>query len=315
LCTDPNLHHVQDNFCEAFQQKQGDSSSFEKISELKKSNSFDHASTQSIISAVDKILFESIEKKNGEIPDRIAHSLRKAVQEIERRFSTQGLHVRHLHNVIWTRENNYRSRIKVLETINTGTNNEIQITKDCLERIKFEKLKIENMKKESEQEILKLTEEKENCGITIAELQKKIELNNESFEKKYLELEIKSQEAKLEMEEKLKNAVFLLSESQEKIKCLEAKSELQDRRWNKKEHGYQNFLGLMMQSLRDLRVVSDSIRDETTMTYKIWENECAVLGKKLKEITDASENYHTVLSENRKLYGKRTILFVDEVHR
>lgn len=106
------------------------------------------------------------------------------------------------------------------------------------------------MKKEKEQDILKLIEEKENCGITIAELQKEIQLINESYEKKNHELEIKSQEAKLEMEDKLKNAKFLLSESQKKIKCLEAKSELQDHRWNKKEYGYQNFIGLMMQSLK-----------------------------------------------------------------
>ena len=146
------MHHGGHKFHEVFQMKQGRYDlQASKISEMMKSSSLDvsplpcqwtflwltrfetslynvlgfcliqNAPTQSLLSVVNGILDESIERKNGEIPQvifwmltttliiimywclltkaddddqRVACLLRKVVQEIERRISTQAEHLR-----------------------------------------------------------------------------------------------------------------------------------------------------------------------------------------------------------------------------
>ncbi|KAJ6687290.1 KINESIN-4-LIKE ISOFORM X1 [Salix koriyanagi] len=79
VMTEPSaasMHHVVHKFHEVFQLKQGRYSdlSAAKISEMMKSNSLDHllnlqnAPTQSLLSVVNGILDESIERKNDKIP-------------------------------------------------------------------------------------------------------------------------------------------------------------------------------------------------------------------------------------------------------
>ncbi|KAK4354339.1 hypothetical protein RND71_026533 [Anisodus tanguticus] len=64
------IHHVGHKFHKVFQLKQGSQTEIPaaKISEMMRSNSFDIAPTQSLLSVVNGILDESIERKNGEIP-------------------------------------------------------------------------------------------------------------------------------------------------------------------------------------------------------------------------------------------------------
>ncbi|KAF3648409.1 Kinesin KP1 [Capsicum annuum] len=64
------LHHVGHKFHEVFQLKHGGYADLppSKITEMMKSNSLDIAPTQSLLSVVNEILDESIERKNGEIP-------------------------------------------------------------------------------------------------------------------------------------------------------------------------------------------------------------------------------------------------------
>ncbi|XP_052174513.1 kinesin-like protein KIN-14P [Diospyros lotus] len=101
-----------------------------KISELMKLNSFDNAPTQSLLSVANGILDETIERKNGEIPHRVTCLLRKVVQEIERRISTQTEHLRTQNNLFKTREEKYQSRIRVLEALAAGTGEESQVVKN-----------------------------------------------------------------------------------------------------------------------------------------------------------------------------------------
>ncbi|KAF2608260.1 hypothetical protein F2Q68_00045567 [Brassica cretica] len=103
-CSDPSspgsMHHGGHKFHEVFQMKQGRYDlQASKISEMMKSSSLDNAPTQSLLSVVNGILDESIERKNGEIPQRVACLLRKVVQEIERRISTQAEHLRTVHHL------------------------------------------------------------------------------------------------------------------------------------------------------------------------------------------------------------------------
>ncbi|KAK8267548.1 hypothetical protein V6Z12_D11G005500 [Gossypium hirsutum] len=123
------LHHGGHNFHEVFQWKQGRYADLPgaKISEMMKSNSLDNAPTQSLLSVVNGILDESLDRKNGEIPHRVACLLRKVVQEIERRISTQADHLRTQNNLFKIREEKYKSRIRVLETLAAGNGEEIKI--------------------------------------------------------------------------------------------------------------------------------------------------------------------------------------------
>ncbi|KAJ6765065.1 KINESIN-LIKE PROTEIN KLP-3 [Salix koriyanagi] len=121
-----SMHHVGHKFHEVFQLKQGRFSdlSAAKISEMMKSNSLDNAPTQSLLCVVNGILDESIERKSYEMPHRVACLLRKVVQEIERRISTQAEHLRTQNNLFKAREEKYQSRIRVLEVLASGTGEE-----------------------------------------------------------------------------------------------------------------------------------------------------------------------------------------------
>ncbi|KAJ6687851.1 KINESIN MOTOR CATALYTIC DOMAIN PROTEIN [Salix koriyanagi] len=133
------MHHVVHKFHEVFQLKQGRYSdlSAAKISEMMKSNSLDNAPTQSLLSVVNGILDESIERKNDKIPHRVACLLRKVVQEIERRISTQAEHLRTQNNLFKVREEKYQLRIRVLEALASGTGEERGVVMDWLQQIKM----------------------------------------------------------------------------------------------------------------------------------------------------------------------------------
>ncbi|KAJ6687848.1 KINESIN MOTOR CATALYTIC DOMAIN PROTEIN [Salix koriyanagi] len=142
VMTEPSaasMHHVVHKFHEVFQLKQGRYSdlSAAKISEMMKSNSLDNAPTQSLLSVVNGILDESIERKNDKIPHRVACLLRKVVQEIERRISTQAEHLRTQNNLFKVREEKYQSRIVVLEALASEPVKKGGVVMDRLQQIKM----------------------------------------------------------------------------------------------------------------------------------------------------------------------------------
>ncbi|GMJ10849.1 hypothetical protein like AT1G73860 [Hibiscus trionum] len=161
------LPHGGKKFHEVFQWKQGRYADLPstKISEMMKSNGLDNAPTQSLLSVVNGILDESFQRKNGEIPLRVACLLRKVVQEIERRISTQADHLRTQNNLFKIREEKYQSRIRVLEALAAADNgeetkpvaNHTQQTQT--ENFKVEeKRKVENSKVEEKRKV-------ENCKV------------------------------------------------------------------------------------------------------------------------------------------------------
>ncbi|RZC71389.1 hypothetical protein C5167_034563 [Papaver somniferum] len=91
-----------------------------------------NAPTQSLLSVIRGILDECIEKKNGEIPQRVSILLKKVMLEIERRRATQADHIRSQNNLYKSREDKYQSRIRILEILATGTSEETQIAMNRL---------------------------------------------------------------------------------------------------------------------------------------------------------------------------------------
>ncbi|CAL9154407.1 unnamed protein product [Musa hybrid cultivar] len=434
----PPTHHVGHKFHEVFQLKQGRYYDLPaaKISEMMKSNSLDNAPTQSLLSVVNGILEESIERKNGEIPQRVACLLRKVVQEIERRISTQAEHIRNQNNLIKAREEKYQSRIRVLETLANGTPDETQIVMNQLQLLKTEKHKIEERSKVGEEDMVKLTKEKEKSDKIISDLTQELETIKRTYEDQFQQMDTKTKEYQIEklakekeksdkiisdltqeletikrtyedqfqqmdtktkeyqieklakekeksdkiisdltqeletikrtyedqfqqmdtktkeyqieklakekeksdkiiselkqeletvkrtygdqfqqmdakakeyqieLEEKLKDAESVLAESQRRIQELETDSESNFQNWNQKEHVFQSFVDLQMQSVQELRSSSNSIKKEVKVSQKRWFEELNSFGQQLKVLTDAVENYHAVLAENRRLYNE-----------
>ncbi|CAL9078782.1 unnamed protein product [Musa textilis] len=302
----PHSHHSGHKFHELFQLKQGHyyELSAAKISEMMESNSLDNAPTQSLLSVINGILDENIERENGEIPYRVACLLKKVVQEIERRISTQAEHIRNQNNLIKIREDKYHSRIRVLETLANTLNDETQMVMNQLQHLKTEKSIIEEKKKHADEDVARLRKETENSDKIISELKQNLEAMKMSYKEQFHQLEKKERIAQMELEEKIKEAESLLEESRNRRKELEAISESKCQNWNKKENNFQCFINSHLRSVQGLRLSFDSIKLEIVDREKRWFEELTNFGQKLKVLTDATGNYHSVLAENRRLYNE-----------
>ncbi|KAK0587807.1 hypothetical protein LWI29_029199 [Acer saccharum] len=338
------IQHSGHKFHEVFQLKQGRYSDLPvaKISEMMKSNSLDNAPTQSLLSVVNGILDESVEKKSGEIP--------------------------HQNNLFKTREEKYQSRIRVLETLAAGSGEETEIVMQQLQQMKAVKSKVEEKKKvededlvklikekdqhnleisglkqelemakktnegelvkllkekdqhnleisglkqESEMakktyegELVKLMKEKDQHNLEISRLKQELEMAKKTYELRCLQMETESKGATANLVDRLKELESLLTDSRNKVKELERHSESKFEGWSKKENIYQSFLDFQLGALRELRFSSDSIKQEISKAQKIYSDEFHCIGKKVTFLGDAAENYTAVLAENRKLFNE-----------
>ncbi|ANM58114.1 P-loop containing nucleoside triphosphate hydrolases superfamily protein [Arabidopsis thaliana] len=419
------MHHGGHKFHEVFQMKQGRYDlQASKISEMMKSSSLDNAPTQSLLSVLNGILDESIERKNGEIPQRVACLLRKVVQEIERRISTQAEHLRTQNNIFKTREEKYQSRINVLEALASGTGVEHEIATQQLRQIETEKSMWEEKKKHEEEDMVKLMKQNDQHNLEISALKQELETTKRKYEQQYSQIESQTKTEKSKWEEQKKNEEEdmdkLLKENdqfnlqisalrqelettrkayeqqcsqmesqtmvattglesrlkeleqegkvvntaknaleervkeleqmgkeahsaknalEEKIKQLqqmeketktantslegkiqeleqnlvmwktkvremEKKSESNHQRWSQKELSYKSFIDNQSQALLELRSYSRSIKQEILKVQENYTDQFSQLGKKLIELSNAAENYHAVLTENRKLFNE-----------
>ncbi|KAJ3670967.1 hypothetical protein LUZ60_008393 [Juncus effusus] len=305
---DSKSHHTSrgQKFREVFQLKKGTYSELPaaKISEMMHSNSLDNATTQSLLSVVNGILDESIERKKGEMPHRVVYLLRKVVQEIERRISTQAEHIRNQNTVIKAREDKYKSRIKALETLVNGTNEENQIAMGRLQLVKAEKSKFEEKTKSTEQDLTKLTREKETAEKTIARLKREMESETKLRDTQFKQLEMKSNELERKLTGRIKELEGLLEDSRRKVREIERESEMRLVSWNKRENVYQNFVDHQVYATQDLRVSSNVLKQEVFDIQVKWRDEIFNFGLRLKGLVDAAENYHRVLAENQKLFNE-----------
>ncbi|XAR70292.1 Minus-end-directed kinesin ATPase [Bertholletia excelsa] len=275
-----------------------------KISEMMKLNGLQNYSTQSLFRVVSKVLDDSIEKRNGDISHGMGFLLKKVVEDIEHRVSTQAENFKKQNSMYKVLEDTYQSQLRVLESLATGTSEENEVVMHQLQQIKIEKTEIEEKRKVEEQDVIRLMQVKDQSDMQILTLKQEIELAKQAHEKNYQQLEAQARETKLESEKKLKELEHLLTESRNKVKELESFSESKSRRWKRKELSYKRSLASQSGLLQQLRLASESIKRDILKTQEVYSKEFYYLGMKLKTLVDAAENYHTVLAENRKLYNE-----------
>ncbi|KAJ6705558.1 KINESIN-4-LIKE ISOFORM X1 [Salix purpurea] len=298
-------HDAGHKLSEMSQQKQGSYAdlSDSNILELMNSNGFDNASTRTLFSLVSRILEENIERKNGHV-HHMAHIVKKAVQVIEHRVSTQAVNLKDLNILHEVHLGKCHSRIKVLETLAAGTTEEIQVLLSQLKQIKIEKTKIEEKKRLEEQELLRIKQEKIHSDIENSTLKHELEITKTAHEEHCLLLQMQAEETKVQLEKKLKEFDFFLTESKKRVKELESFSESKYQRWKSKEGTYRSFIDHQFRALQELRGASDSLKHEILKTKRSYAEEFNFLGVKLKGLVDAAANYHSVLAENRRLYNE-----------
>lgn len=275
-----------------------------KISELMKLNSLESASTHSLFSVVNNILDDSIERKNGDIPQCVASLVKLVVQEIEERVSKQADNLRKQNGLYKSREERYQSRIKALETLALGTTEEHEVVMKKLQQIKIEKAKIEEKEKLQEQDLIRLMKDKDHCEMQISSLIAELESSKHAHEKDHLQLKAHAEQSRAESETKILELQGLLNESTKKVQELEAFSESKLVSLKRRELGYKHFIDSHFGSLQELRIASESIRQEVMRTKEVYVEELNHFGFNLKGLVDAAQNYHTVLDENRKLYNE-----------
>lgn len=275
-----------------------------KISELMKLNSLESASTHSLFSVVSNILDDSIERKNGDIPQCVASLVKLVVQEIEERVSKQADNLRKQNGLYKSREERYQSRVKALEALAVGTTEEHEVIMKKLQQIKIEKARMEEKEKLQEQDLIRLKEDNDHYKMKISSLMAELESSKHAHEKDRLQLEAQLEQTRAELENKLLELQHLLSESTKKVQELEAFSESKLVKLKRRELGYKHFIDSHFGSLQELRISSESIRQEVMRTKEIYVEELNHFGFNLKGLVDAAQNYHTVLEENRKLYNE-----------
>ncbi|KAM0837838.1 hypothetical protein ACQ4PT_061362 [Festuca glaucescens] len=291
---------------EVFQFKRGQYADLpaSKISEMIQSNSLDNAPTQSLLRVVNGILDESIERKRGEIPHRVVYLLRNVIQEIEHRISIQADHIKNQNSIIKTREDKYRSKIKALETLVNGTNEENEMAINRLELVKVEKSKIDESRKLGEQDMVRLMQEKENAENTVSNLQQEIQVMSRMFEEYREQMEAKTSQMEEHLTLRANEAEFLLMQSKKRVEEVEAASELKSQLWSKKTNTFQSYMDNQKLSIKDIRISSQSIKQEMFALQLKWRDEISNIGLDLKGLVDAAENYHGVLAENQKLFNE-----------
>ncbi|XP_010473610.1 PREDICTED: kinesin-like protein KIN-14G isoform X2 [Camelina sativa] len=294
------------NLTDEFQSKEGSEIDISdaKISELLKSNSLRNAPTRSLFDMLDKLLDESMTKMNGHVSHAMASLLSALVQVIEQRISNQADNLKNQNILFRVREEKYRSRIKVLETLAAGTTKENETVTNCMEHIKLEKNRIEERERSEEKDVVKLRKEKDRSDAEIRKLKQELKVVKETHEKQCLDLEAKAQKTRDELEKKLKDAELHVVDSSRKVKELEKLCQSKSQRWEKKECIYQNFIDNHSGTLQELNATSMSIKHEVLMTQRKYFEDLNYYGLKLKGVADAAKNYHVVLEENRRLYNE-----------
>lgn len=275
-----------------------------KVPEMMNLNNLENASSQSLFNIVHKILDDSIENKKDDVPDRVACLLKKLVQMIEQRISKQAEDFKKQNNLYKTREERYQLRVRVLETLANGAAEENEVIMNQLQHIKAEKTNIEEKKRVEDVELVRLRKENDDTNLEISELKQELDVTRDTYEKRCLQLETDALEIKSELEKKMMDLENHLTGSRKKVKELEKFTESKFLRWKKKERVYKNFMDFQYGSLQGLRMGSESIKQEILKTQQIYSEEINQFGMKIQGLVDAAQNYHTVLTENRKLYNE-----------
>ncbi|KAK4262616.1 hypothetical protein QN277_028155 [Acacia crassicarpa] len=282
----------------------------DKIMELLKSNSLDNASTQSLFDIGNRIMGDIFGRKNGDVPQsqQAALLLRKILQVIEWRFSNQADSLKNQNNLFKVREGKYQSKINALETLAAGTTEENEVVKSWLQKLKFalkvEKTKMEEKNKLDEQDVAQLKQEKVRCEIEISALKQELEMVKKAHEELCVQSELRAEECKSEYVKRIRELECGLADARNQANKLEAFMESKSLKWKNKENTYQSFINYQFGAFQELRAAMESLKDYVLKTRRSYSEEFKYLGMTFKSLAEAAENYHVVLTENRKLYNE-----------
>nr|CAB3460945.1 unnamed protein product [Digitaria exilis] len=105
-----------------------------------------------------------------DLDERVVYLLRKVVQEIERRLCIQAEHIRSQNIIIKTREAKYCSKIKALEILVNGTNEENQMATNRLQIVKDVRISSRLIKNDMYAIQMKWRDEMSNLGSGLKSL-------------------------------------------------------------------------------------------------------------------------------------------------
>ncbi|XP_029128147.1 kinesin-like protein KIN-14D isoform X4 [Cajanus cajan] len=301
------IHHVGHKFHEVFQLKPGSYADLPaaKISEMMTSDSLDilmiqTAPTQSLLTVVNGILEESVERRNGEIPHRVACLLKKVTQELERRMSTQAEHLRTQNNLFKAREEKYQSRIRVLEALASGTKDGSEVFPTKFQQFKVKKIK-EEQKKLDENAVIRLIKEQENKNLEISAFKIELETAKRTYGLQFSQLEEETKCAKEEFT----------------LKAQEHEHQLQELRNKPFGHSIQveEIKGQVKTTdEEDKNLEISALKHELETTKKTYEERCSLLEEeyehRLEEYEHRLEEFRNEaerIEEERKKADEREI--------
>ncbi|XP_040381013.1 kinesin-like protein KIN-14M isoform X2 [Oryza brachyantha] len=230
------------------------------------------------------------------------------------------------------REEKYKSRITVLEALASGTGrqthvkscaengkahvsadhhmNEKEESKDTimklnqeLEALKSSYEETNIMLESKKKEVLQLLMDKENIDYTVSQLKQDLAIER-SHQTHIQEMETRALQAHKKLEKKIMEMEHRLEDSKSRTRDIEELLESRRQAWEQKEIALNQFVGFQTQNIQDLRLSSVSIRHEILHCQQKWSEELYDLGRSLKVLTNAAENYHATLEENRKLFNE-----------
>nr|GMC71781.1 kinesin-like protein KIN-14P isoform X1 [Ipomoea batatas] len=285
------MHHVGHKFHEVFQFKQESYADLpaSKISEMMKPNSLDNAPTQSLLTVVNGIIDESIERKNGEIP--------------------------HQNNLFKAREEKYQSRIRVLEALATGTSEETQIVMNQLQQIKSEKSKMEVKKKSEEHDVARLKKEKDETVQEIAALKQELDTAWKAYERdcSQAEQEIVALKQELETTRKTSEQSCTPGEnstgggSQQEIAALKQEPEAAQKSYEQhcsqvdnKDSRSQQEIAALKQQLETARKTYEQRCSQMEQEAAISQQEIAALKELKQQLETARRTYEERCSQVEK---------------
>ena len=105
-----------------------------------------------------------------------------------------------------------------------------------------EKSKIEERRKLSEQNVVRLMKEKENAENMIASFKAEMEEMNRLHEQQLDQFEAKTKQMEDQLTSKVKEFELHVVHSNRKIEEIETASQLKSQLWNKKENIFQNYM-------------------------------------------------------------------------
>jgi len=156
---------------------------------------------------------------------------------------------------------------------------------------KVEKSKLDEKRKLGEQDMVRLMREKENEENTIASLQQDILILSRMHEQYRESMETEARQMEEHLAMRLKEAEFLLMQSKKKVEEIESASQLQSQLWSRKANIFQSFMDNQKMSIKDIRISSQSIKQEMFALQMKWTDEISNIGMwVLKGLVDAADN-------------------------